>query len=141
MGIKEKFKYEQWSQIAQGDRATKRKLYDSIKEDLFTTITTELGLKNEAFERAFIYEGLTGEQKFKDEAPKANLTLTWGTNGEQFKIKDIDSFIDNTNFRIRVSDRGGTRGGSLRGDILEGAVDLSDNSYVSEQQLQQQIIR
>ena len=137
-GIKEKFKYEQWSQIAQGDQATKKKLYDSIKQDLFTTITTELGLKNEAFERAFIYEGLTGEQKFKDEPPKANLTLTWGTNGEQFKIKDIDTFIDDTNFRIRVSDRGGTRGGSLRGDILEGVVDLSDNSYVSEQQLQLQ---
>jgi hypothetical protein len=137
-GIKEKFKYEQWSQIAQGDRATKKKLYDSIKQDLFTTITTELGLKNEAFKRAFIYEGLTGEQKFKDVPPKANLTLTWGTSGEKFKIKNIDTFIDNTNFRIRVSDRGGTRGGSLRGDILEDVVDLSDNSYVSEQQLQQQ---
>ncbi len=136
-GIKEKFKYEQWSQIAQGDRATKKKLYDSIKQDLFTTITTELGLKNEAFERAFIYEGLTGEQKFKDVSSQANLTLTWGTSGEEFKIKNIDKFIDNTNFRIRVSDRGGTRGGSLRGDILEDVVDLSDNSYVSEQQLQQ----
>tara|TARA_R110002096_G_C14558123_1_gene719710 strand:+ start:50 stop:1558 length:1509 start_codon:yes stop_codon:yes gene_type:complete len=115
------FIYEEWAQLIDNkDRNEKAKVYQLLKENIFKIVIAKLGLKSEQFRTNFIYEGLTGEGKFVEGNPAvANYTLTWNDQGGPFSVKTIDKFMKEGEFRLRVSDRGGTRGGSIRGDIFE----------------------
>mgnify|MGYP003148824542 CR=1 FL=1 len=115
------FTYEEWAQLIDSkDRNKKAEIYQALKENIFKIVVAKLGLKSELFRINFIREGLTGEEKFVEGSPAvANYTLTWNNEGEPFSVKTIDKFMEEGEFRLRVSDRGGTRGGSIRGDIFE----------------------
>jgi hypothetical protein len=115
------FTYEQWAQLIDDkDRNKKAEIYQALKENIFKIVIAKLGLKSELFRINFIYEGLTGEGKFVEGSPAvANYTLTWNDQKAPFSVKTIDKFMEEGDFRLRVSDRGGTRGGSIRGDIFE----------------------
>ena len=119
--ITEVFTYEEWAQLIDNkDRNEKAKFYQLLKENIFKIVVAKLGLKSELFRTNFIREGLTGEGKFVKGSPAvANYTLTWNDKGQPFSVKTIDEFMKEGQFRLRVSDRGGTRGGSIRGDIFE----------------------
>lgn len=66
---------------------------------------------------------MTGNIKFRpDSLSSANKVLTWPQDlNEKVTKSTIDDYIDNNldNMKLRVSDRGGKRGGAIRGDILK----------------------
>ena len=130
-----KFNYEQWSKTIEGkDQKQRKEVYDKIKQSLFVTILDKLGIKNNKdFMNNFIFEAMSGKQKFVEGDPAiANMILTWNTDGKPFKVAILDiDYVKGNNFNVRVSDRGGTRGGSIRGDILES---LSRNSIIESQE-------
>jgi hypothetical protein len=131
-----KFNYEQWSKTIEGkDQKQRKEVYDKIKQSLFVTILDKLGIKNNKdFMNNFIFEAMSGKQKFVEGDPAiANMILTWNTDGKPFKVAILDiDYVKGNNFNVRVSDRGGTRGGSIRGDILES---LSRNSIIESQEV------
>jgi len=130
-----KFNYEQWSKTIKGkDQKERKEVYDKIKQSLFVTILDRLGIKNNKdFMNNFIFEAMSGKQKFVEGDPAiANMILTWNTDGKPFKVAILNKeYVEGNNFKVRVSDRGGTRGGSIRGDILES---LSRNSIIESQE-------
>jgi len=123
--IKKKFKYEQWSKLINNKDQKERKVfYQGLKQKLFEDLVDKLKINAGEFRKNFLIEGITGNQKFdpvKTSDGVANRLLTWNDQGTKFIIqKDIDSYVSQNpnSFRIRVSDRGGVRGGAIRVDVL-----------------------
>lgn len=123
--IKEQFSYDKFKDIKESDLTQKDKsdIYAKFGEILFKKIIEGLNLDAAAFKKAFVEEGMTGNIKFKPTSlSSANKVLTWPQDlNKKVTTDTIDDYIKNNidNMRLRVSDRGGKRGGSIRGDILE----------------------
>ena len=137
--IKQEFSYDQWKQyLIGGSRSLERKqIYQKLRDELFKKSVEKIKVNSNDFEFNFITEAMTGNQKFDKNSQNcvANKTLSWDNTGGSFDVQDISTFIKTHDFRIRVSDRGGTRGGSLRGDIL-GMKSLKPTQVGMAEQLQ-----
>jgi hypothetical protein len=123
--IKKQFSYDNFKVLKESDLTSKLKaeIYSEFGETLFEKIIEGLNLDATAFKKAFVEEGMTGNIKFGEKSPSsANKVLTWPQDlNEKVTTDTIDKYIDNNidNMRLRVSDRGGERGGAIRGDILK----------------------
>ena len=123
--IKEQFSYDKFKDVKESDltSAQKAEIYAQFGQTLFEKIIEGLNLDAAAFKRAFVEEGMTGNIKFRpDSLSSANKVLTWPQDlNEKVTKSTIDDYIDNNldNMKLRVSDRGGKRGGAIRGDILK----------------------
>ena len=94
---------------------------------LFEKIIEDLDVDSKQFKQQFVYEGLSGKEKFNNGLGTATEVLTWSPKGEPAiePPETIQDFINSKGLdkiKLRVSDRGGKRGGSIRGDILDKPV-------------------
>jgi hypothetical protein len=113
----------QYKSVRQLTVARKAEFNRQLGAALFKQIITNLGINAQDFKRQFAYEGLSGEVKFNKGLGTANEVLTWNSSGENAiepPVK-ISQFVNNKlgNIKLRVSGRGGKRGGAIRGDILQ----------------------
>jgi hypothetical protein len=121
--IKKQFKYENFKGIKDFSSNEKAEIYAAVGENLFKNILKKMGIDENIFKEEFAREGISGEMKFNGGAGSANKVLTWNDGPKKPAIEpivDVDQYITNNKdkIQIRVSDRGGKRGGSIRGDIL-----------------------
>jgi hypothetical protein len=91
----------------------------NIHDKIFNSILEEIGVKKPDFMNQFYIEGMTGKVKFNNGKGSADTMLSWNLDGKPFEIKEIEAFIAEhmQQLNIRVSDRGHSRGGAIRGDI------------------------
>lgn len=125
--IMDNFDYEQFKGIKDFSPDDKKEIYEKVGNLLFKDILKRMGINKDKFKEAFVKEGISGERKFNGGPGTANQVLTWNSDPEKPAIEpivDVDQYITNNKDKIqlRVSDRGGKRGGSIRGDILSTPV-------------------
>ena len=128
------FNNKQYKSVRDLPDADKAEFNRQLGVALFKQIITNLDINAQDFKRQFVYEGLSGEVKFNKGLGTANEVLTWnpsGKNAIEPPVK-ISQFVNDKlgNIKIRVSDRGGKRGGAIRGDILSKAV---QNESINEE--------
>lgn len=125
--IMDNFDYEQFKGIKDFSPDDKKEIYEIVGNLLFKDILERMGINKDKFKEAFAKEGISGEIKFNGGPGTANQVLTWNSDSEKPAIEpivNVDQYITNNKDKIqlRVSDRGGKRGGSIRGDILSTPV-------------------
>ena len=121
--IKQQFSYEQFQNIKSFTQKEKAEIFSEVGNTLFKKIIEGMNIDPEKFKEAFAVEGMTGREKFNNGKGTANLLLTWNETGSPAiePIQTIEKFVklNKDKIKLRVSDRGGKRGGSIRGDIKD----------------------
>lgn len=124
--IKQSFDPKNFKYVKDADTKDKAEIFEAFKKQLFDTIITKLGLvKNkEAFKKAFAMEGYSGQVKFAGGKGTANKVLTWSPEPTLADKGTVKNYVEQnlSGISIRVSDRGGNRGGAIRGEILNRPV-------------------
>jgi hypothetical protein len=125
--IKKQFSYDNFKVLKESDLTQKEKsdIYAQFGEILFQNILKSINISPNVFLEAFATEGMSGNKKFGEESlSSANKVLTWAPDLQKVTIATIKGYIkaNKNKIRLRVSDRGGQRGGAIRGDILANPV-------------------
>ena len=121
------FSNKEYSSVRGLPDAEKAQFNGQLGKALFKKIIEDLGIDSDEFKQQFVYEGLSGKEKFNDGLGTATEVLTWSPKGEPAiePPETIEEFMNSKGLdkiKLRVSDRGGKRGGSIRGDILDKPV-------------------
>jgi hypothetical protein len=121
------FSNKEYSSVRGLPDVEKAQFNAQLGEALFKKIIKDLGIDSNKFKQQFVYEGLSGKEKFNDGLGAATEVLTWSPKGEPAieppeTIQDFINYKGLDKIKLRVSDRGGRRGGSIRGDILDKPV-------------------
>jgi hypothetical protein len=121
------FSNKEYSSVRGLPDTEKAQFNAQLGEALFKKIIKDLGIDSNKFKQQFVYEGLSGKEKFNDGLGTATEVLTWSPKGDPAiePPETIEEFINSKGLdkiKLRVSDRGGKRGGSIRGDILDKPV-------------------